>query len=130
MSDPFKEFMLQQRTNKRELVLDTSFTPLVIAHFHTGSSVICPLEVANDIDVVCLVHMGSIKRLKEIGFASCGAEYDDASFVALRKDDTNLICVFDTESYSKWRVFTEAAKMLVLKDKTQRIALSALIRSF
>ncbi len=92
----------------------------------TGSNYICDPPVLNtDIDWVVLVRSNPVPELEELGWELCGEDmgYDDgqADFDAIRRQNINLILVYEGEEFNRWVDATESAKKLNLTNKQDRI---------
>ena len=99
-------------------------------HFITGSTLVKGVTPA-DIDVVVLVD--SSEEVQKI-FAgielakldlNAGSLVADSRFMSIREGDINYICTFDYELFYRFKAFSGVLNMLQIKDKKQRIALSA-----
>lgn len=92
----------------------------------TGSNYICDPPVTNtDIDWVVLVRSNPVPELEELGWELCGEDmdYDDgqSDFDAIRRQNINLILVYEEEEFNRWVDATESAKKLNLTNKQDRI---------
>lgn len=108
--------------------------------FAGGSRIICsPPPMDTDLDVVVLVDSAAaVNDLVSMGYlhhnesqvAYANSNDSDDAFVSLRKDDVNLIVVWSRTGFERWRLYTEAATRLNLLNKSDRVALSQVIRGF
>lgn len=103
-------------------------------YFRTGSSVICnPAVTDTDLDVVVVYSEELYLHLTLNGWMNCyngemGVEYPNTKvFYALRKGPYNIIMVSDWDAYARWAKFTEVARFMNLKEKSQRVALGSFI---
>lgn len=112
----------------------------LIAHFPTGSRVICNPPVMNtDEDYVLLVtHLTQAKeQLERKGYTMTTDEsYKKApklmdfmsDFRTFRKGEENLIVVNHSDAYLKWKLATQLATRFNLQNKQDRIDLFKAIR--
>lgn len=94
-----------------------------LPYIKTGSRVICdPPVMDTDIDIVVLDLRGF--PFEEHGFecTNMSDEYDETKFDTYRQGEVNLIVVNDWGQFKAWRVATESAKSMNLKNKDERIS--------
>lgn len=112
--------------------------PKFLEFIPTGSREICdPPPMDTDYDIVCLVEsLSSIYDNNPVllswSMNSNIEVYDieDASFIAFRKGEINLILVDDPVFFKKWKIATDIARHNpVFYEKDIRIAMFAVIFS-
>lgn len=103
--------------------------------FLTGSVLVTP-DTANDIDFVVRGYLSDAESAIKAGWAACvQQDYGsalNAGWVAVRRDNANVIVVFDDEHYELWQLATSALTALCdagcVLNKEQRASLFAAIR--
>lgn len=103
------------------------FADFIIKKHRTGSNYVCDPPVTNtDKDVVILSKPGYESALEAEGWSSSMSdiEYDtQGDFVSWKKGDLNYIVTTHPLFYKKFVYATMIAKLLNLKQKSERIKL-------
>lgn len=104
-----------------------NFDAFRVSSYPTGSRYICnPPPQDTDNDTVVLAKTGYETALESDGFYYNMSEVDygtEGHFLSWRKGDENYIVTCDQGFYDRFVKATDLAKLLNLKNKSNRIAL-------
>lgn len=115
----------------------------VIGWFESGSRVICdppPTDTDHDFVIYTDSKSESRRELEALGYTRSNKDYKASktdpfamynSFDSYRHTDNdhNLIVVFGTGDFKRWKVATQLATLLNVTDKDKRVALFRAVRS-